>query len=232
MPSSISNPPLFPRFVAQHTIAFDADEAAPFALQFPAIALPARLARSVRKRQAEFLAGRFCAREAVRLCAPDLAAVEIGIGPAREPLWPRGIVGAITHTHGIASAAIARATDARALGLDAERILSEDAAAAVLESIAARDEVSAIARTTGWSEAVALTAIFSAKESVFKALYAEVGRYFDFRDARLEAFDAHGGSFHARLLTGLTPSLPAGLGVVGRFSRSSDFVFTAIVLPP
>ncbi|MCL2447804.1 MAG: 4'-phosphopantetheinyl transferase superfamily protein [Polyangiaceae bacterium] len=230
MPSALPNPPLFPAFVAQHTIAFDPDTSAPLADQFPGIASPLAGGRAVPKRQAEFLAGRFCAREAMRTCAPHLAEADVGIGPGREPLWPPGIVGAITHTHGIASAAVARRQDTRGVGLDAERIMTGDSAESVLESIATRDEIAAIAAATGWSVAVALTAVFSAKETLYKALYPEVQRYFDFRDAWLEAFESRDASFHARLVTALSPSLPAGYALTGRFSQSGDFVFTGIAL--
>ena len=49
--------------------------------------------------------------------------------------------------------------------------------------------------------------VFSAKETLFKCLYAEVGRYFDFRDALVDALDAASGRFNVRLLVPLTPRL-------------------------
>jgi enterobactin synthetase component D len=232
MPVPTASPPLFPSFVAQHTVLFDVDESTNPSHQFPGVVLPASLANAAPKRQAEFLAGRFCVREALRECAPEHAHSAIAIGPDRAPLWPPGIVGAITHTDGFASVAVARAVHARAIGLDAERIIADDRAECLLESIADRCEVAAIARATGWSIGTALTAVFSAKETVFKCLYAEARRYFDFRDARLDALGPYEGKFHARLLTTIAPSLPAGQVITGRFSVGPRIVYTAMVLPP
>jgi enterobactin synthetase component D len=219
--------------VAQHTIRFDADDPSDLDQQFPGAVLPAPLARAVRKRQVEFLAGRWCAREAMRLCAPEHCETPVAVGPNREPIWPAGVVGSITHTHGFASVAVARAGLARALGLDAERIMKEEQAMRVLDRIADRAELSAVEERTAFGKATALTAIFSAKEAIFKALYAEVGRYFDFRDAWVDAFDSEGGTFRARLCARLAPSLPEGYELAGRFSlEEAGLVCTAIVLPP
>jgi enterobactin synthetase component D len=235
MAATVPNPQLFPRWVAQHTVTFDLDDPVEVGAQFPGAELPNALAAAVRKRQVEFLAGRFCAREALRVCSPEQVDVPIGIGPGREPLWPDGIVGSITHTHGYASVAVARTSLARAIGLDVERVMSAEQAVSLLEQIAAPDEVQSIASATGWSTATALTASFSAKESIFKALYGEVRRYFDFHDVWLDAFDPRESAFRARLASTLTPSLPAGRVLTGRFHLDStvtpSFVCTGIVLP-
>jgi enterobactin synthetase component D len=230
MPSETKSPALFPDHVAQHSVLFDPSEPGDLADWFPGVALPDALARAVRKRQAEFLAGRFCAREALARCAPEHANAPIPIGPQREPLWPPGIVGAITHAHGFASVAVARAGLARGVGLDAERIMRDEQAEEVAGHIAAPNELAAIARATGWSNAVALTAIFSAKETVFKCLSPQVGRYFDFRDAWVDAFER--GHFTVRLLTTLTPSLREGHALEGRYELGEGTIVTAMVLAP
>ena len=41
-------------------------------------------------------------------------------GAKREPLWPAGVVGSITHCDGYRAAAVARATDLATVGIDAE----------------------------------------------------------------------------------------------------------------
>ncbi len=228
------NPPLFPRWVAQHTVTFDVDDPVELSALLRRIELPKTLVSAVRKRQLEFLEGRFCVGEALKTCAPEYADAVVGIGPAREPLWPPGIVGSITHTHGYVSAAVARASRARAIGLDAEQVMSADQAERLLDPIADRAEVGAVARMTGWSAAAALTAIFSAKESIFKALYPEVGRYFDFRDAWIDGFDPESHTFRGRLLSTLTQSLRAGHAVEGRWTlqlpTESPAICTAILL--
>ncbi|MEL1221549.1 4'-phosphopantetheinyl transferase superfamily protein, partial [Aeromonas hydrophila] len=64
------------------------------------------------------------------------------------------------------------------------------------------------APAVGLSRAEALTLIFSAKESLFKALYPRVGRYFDFLDARWLTMTEQ--TLTLELVGGLTPELPAG----------------------
>lgn len=228
MPISLPDPPLFPAFVAQSTLAFD--EAAPgeSEAEFPSLTLPAPLANAVKKRQLEFLAGRWCAREALRRCGVEGADRPIPSGENREPIWPAGVVGAITHTHGYASVAIARARDARGIGLDAECWIPEGRAAALSSRLAGAGEVEAIAEATGFTFGRALTLIFSAKETIFKCLYPEVQRYFHFHDAAIVAADLARGEFTAKLLTTLTPTLGEGMGLEGRFVHDERLLCTGI----
>lgn len=232
MPTPASSPALFPAFVAQYSLSFDPEDSAELALQFPGVELPASLQGAVRKRQVEFLAGRYCAREALQACAPECAGAAIEVGPKREPVWPPAIVGAITHVQRLASVAVARRADTRGLGLDIELPMDNERARELLESIAAADEVAHLVRLTGWSSAAVLTLVFSAKETVFKCLFPQVGRYFDFRDASVIDLDLARGCFSVRLLRPLTPALPAGHLLEGRFERDERLVCTAMVLPP
>ena len=179
------------------------------------------------KRRLEFLAGRYCVREALRAIGHDDTG-PIGIGPDRSPRWPPGIVGTITHTSRYASAAVARATDARGLGLDVQPMIADDVADRVRDLIAAPEELEALA-STGWNMSVLLTAVFSAKEAVFKCLYAQVGRYFDFRDAAVTSIDVI-GRISVVLHSTLTAELHAGYELHGRFERDESRFATAMVL--
>ena len=220
---------LFPAFVAQYSVAFDPHTDADLALRFPGIEVPESLARAVPKRRVEYCAGRFCAQQALRVCSAADAQTVIGTGAHGEPLWPAGIVGAITHTHEFAAAAVALKRDARAIGFDAERVtqLSAD----VLDYIAVPAEIAALSLTSNMDADVVASVVFSAKESLFKCLYPEVQRYFDFRDAVIEALDSR-GHFRARLLVELTAQLPQGSRFTGRFANADGRVYTAIVLEP
>ena len=81
------------------------------------IDIPASLAKAVDKRLSEFVAGRYCAREALKLLGLTQPP-SIGIRPDRGPDRPEGVVGAITHTDGFAWAAVARQRDLRGIGID------------------------------------------------------------------------------------------------------------------
>jgi enterobactin synthetase component D len=196
--------------------------------------VPPSLERAVDKRKNEFLAGRWCSREALRRCAPELAHCPIGIGTHSAPLWPVGIVGAITHTHGFASVAVARSAEARGIGLDAEVLIVNGIAMRIAHSIATKDELSAVMSAGDIGPELALTIVFSAKETLFKALYPHVGRYFDFSVARLEHIDPRDGCFQVRLLSDLTSEWIAGSVFDGNYEVKGggfkDLVCTAMIL--
>src|SRR5690242_7832438 len=59
---------------------------------------------AVEKRIAEFCAGRHCAREALRALGRTPGAI---LAEGRAPIWPDGVVGAITHCTGYCGAVVA-----------------------------------------------------------------------------------------------------------------------------
>ncbi|MDQ3204730.1 MAG: 4'-phosphopantetheinyl transferase, partial [Pseudomonadota bacterium] len=75
---------------------FDTSQLASDDFRRSAIEPPASIQRSVAKRQAEFLAGRVCARAAL-LALEGLDFTPI-IGEDRAPVWPAHISGSITHS--------------------------------------------------------------------------------------------------------------------------------------
>lgn len=83
------------------------------------VAMPKLLAEAVPKRQAEFLAGRFLGQAALTLFGHDPQ--PIGIGNRREPVWPSGISGSISHSHGICVCMVTQEHDVR-VGVDIEKI--------------------------------------------------------------------------------------------------------------
>jgi enterobactin synthetase component D len=213
-----------PSFVACECVRFvPGDEG-----RFASIELPAQLERAVPKRRLEFLAGRSCAREALGRLLHRPFEEPIAVGADRAPVWPAGIVGAITHADGFAAAAVARATDTRGLGLDSEPIVTGEALAAVTEQAVVPGELDALG-SSGLDEATLLTLLFSAKESLFKCLYPVVGRYFDFLDATIVDVSTREQSFTAELRVPLG-GLAAGTRLTGRFVLADDLVHTGILL--
>jgi enterobactin synthetase component D len=230
--TTLASPPLFPRFVVQHTIGFDEADPDDRAALLASVPLPAELAGAAPKRQLEFVAGRYCARQALARCSSADAGAVIGSGPNREPRWPVGIVGAITHTQGYASVAVARSSQASGIGLDAEVWIDADTAARIGALVAHRAELDAAVAALGWSSARTLALLFSAKESVFKCLFPRVGHYFDFLDATVTIDDPARGELTAELHVTLTPALRAGHVVAGRFDHDEQRVYTAAVAAP
>ena len=140
----------------------------------------AELSNAGRKRKAEHLAGRIAAAHA--LGAIHERAIP-GIGPSGEPLWPEGVSGSITHSGTQAMAVVVRHQDAL-VGIDCEAILPDREAREIQDGIIDAQEAICLTHS-GSPFALALTLAFSAKESLFKALFPKANTYMGFEWARV-----------------------------------------------
>ena len=184
----------------------------------------AQIRSAVPSRRQEFAAGRSCARQALReLGLPETAILR---GQHREPLWPPGIVGSITHCPGYCAAAVARTADALAIGIDAE--VHAELPANILERVSIPEERAWLAsapKGLHWDRV-----LFSAKESLYKAYFPLTRRNLSFDEASV-GFEPDQGTFEARLR--VAPVSGPGTGVrafAGRFLVHHGLVLTAIVL--
>jgi 4'-phosphopantetheinyl transferase EntD len=154
------------------------------------------VARAVEKRQTEYLVGRHCAREALRRVG--VRDFVLRAGADRAPIWPTGIVGSITHTgtpaDGFCGVAVARHEDLVAVGLDAE--LARPLALDLWPAVLTPRERHLLDRQAPESTGLVATLHFSAKESVYKALYPLHRRWIDFHEVELE-LDLPGRRFAA-----------------------------------
>lgn len=176
------------------------------------------LGRVAEVRRREFVTGRGCARRALA----ELGAVAgpVGRGAAREPIWPAGVVGSITHCRGYAAAAVAWAASYRSVGIDAEP--NEALDGGVLAQIASEAERGHIARLGGavcWDRL-----LFSAKESLYKAWYPLAGRWLGFEDARV-SFEPAAQRFVADVLI----DGPIAR-VTGRYAITAAHVVTCVAI--
>ncbi|EPA8367446.1 4'-phosphopantetheinyl transferase [Vibrio fluvialis] len=153
------------------------------------LTLPEDLQRAVAKRQAEFLAGRVAACDALQ--AAGVTPQMLAMGKHRAPWWPQGVVGSISHNENLALAVAQRVdidADALLLGVDVESRIDEHSRLAIQTTIATAQEATMLAGLS-LPAAQRITTLFSAKESLFKALYPRVGQYLEFHDSRLLAWD-------------------------------------------
>ena len=181
---------------------------------------------AVEKRRREFATGRACARAALgRL---GVAPAPIGSGPRGEPLWPDGIVGAITHCDGFRAAAVARAADVASVGIDAEP--AEPLPAGILDSVASPEERRMLA---GLGPGVPFDRLlFCAKEAIYKAWYPLASAWLGFEDVRL-AIDVPAAAFSAELLVeGPLVGAARLTGFAGRWAVEGDVVAATVVVPP
>jgi enterobactin synthetase component D len=179
-----------------------------------AVEQPASIQRSVAKRQAEFLAGRICARAALHRL--DGIACIPAIGEDRAPVWPSHISGSITHSTGRAAAIVAQKQRWQGLGMDLENLLDPERAERLAGEILTPAELLRMASLSQDDRALLVTLTFSVKESLFKALYPIVGQRFYFEHAEVLEW-SHGGQVHLRLLTNLSPEWRHGSELPARF---------------
>lgn len=181
------------------------------------------LSTAVNKRKSEFVAGRYLAGKALKVLGADQTTV--GIGANREPLWPSRFIGSISHTKGFAICAVANSNDETIVGLDVENYIEEKTARNIADSILIKPEYEFV-NTIANPNAAVLTLIFSAKESLFKALHPEVGHYFGFEAAQTKTIDFESGTIVLELVQQLTPNLPVGSAFELCFELDSHKVFT------
>lgn len=144
----------------------------------------AELSNAGRKRKAEHLAGRIAAAHA--LGAIHERAIP-GIGPSGEPLWPKGVSGSITHS-GTQAMAVVTCHHPVIIGIDCETILSEKEAQEIKDGVIdVQEEI--ILSLSGYPFPLALTLAFSAKESLFKALFPRVQSWMGFESTRVTHLD-------------------------------------------
>lgn len=138
----------------------------------------AHVERAVPKRVGEFAAGRACARRALEeLGVRDFI---LRVGAHREPLWPAGIAGSITHTAGFCAAVATHTTLVAALGLDAEH--REAVHRRLWRQIATSEELSWLQSLASERAQEMATLIFSAKEAFYKCQFAVTCEWLNFSD--------------------------------------------------
>lgn len=134
--------------------------------------------QAIAKRRDEFATGRWLARRT--MAQLELPIGIIGRGEQRQPLWPSGSVGSITHTDDIAAVAVGTDTSCRSIGIDLEmwpRVTSE-----LHSKLFTRDELAAL----DGQPAAAAGLLFSAKEAGYKATFPLAERFIGFQEAEID----------------------------------------------
>ncbi len=184
------------------------------------------LGKAVPERRLEFRIGRACARRAlVRLGSDPVA---IPIGASREPLWPEGVVGSISHCEGLVMAAVAKRSNYQSIGIDAE--VNQALPREVFSTVFSEDELNRLDALPSigvcWDRLV-----FSAKESVFKTWYPLEKAWLDFTDCDV-TIQPSMQMFTAHVRATLHRNGPCTeRNYVGRFVFDATHLVTAIFCP-
>lgn len=189
------------------------------------VMLPPPIAGSAVKRRGEYLAGRIVAGRVLR----ELGHRQFDLLPGedRAPAWPEDVQGALTHHSTLAVCTGWRRPDrpVSGLGIDIETLINGPRTLELWPGIISVWEREYFA-TLDMPFAESLTLAFSAKESLFKALYPSVKRYFDFLDARVVRLA--GNRITLELQVELTPSLPVGMLFECGYATLGDDVLTVL----
>jgi len=168
----------------------------------------------VQKRIDEFSSGRHCARlAAARLeltSSQQIGVGDIAIGASREPLWPEGVTGSITHDEARAIVALSVDPACMGIGIDLQSLAKPQSMSGLSSVIGTKTEIGAavdqLKRSTAYADVVqsegldtASAVLFSIKEAVFKCYYPISGIWIDFLDVTIElaCHEVDGFSCHA-----------------------------------
>ncbi len=181
--------------------------------------------QAVPKRQREFTAGRNCARLAMQQLG--IAPVPpVRVGAQREPLFPAGLSGTLTHTHDYCAAAVLRQGEILSIGIDAEvnDPLGDDIARLVL-----LPAEQAMVQAVAVPGLCAGKLVFSIKEAFYKAYFQVAGRYLDFLDACVSLAPEE-GSFTLQVVRADVPAPFAGSTWRGRYAFDAQRVYSAVAI--
>lgn len=189
------------------TLQFDEQQYRPGDLDRQAFDPPPALCRAAPKRQAEFLAGRLCAGEAIRQLRGITSFPAVQADGA--PLWPPQMRGSITHSAGIAMSVVGDSARYGSIGLDVEAVQNHTEARSLTGLVLTPDEQKRHQAALTANPGLCLTRIFSLKEALFKALYPLTRQRFYFQDAEVLSLNPTGIS-RMRLLINLSADWPGG----------------------
>jgi enterobactin synthetase component D len=170
----------------------------------------------------EFLRGRLCAKKAL----DELLGANshlVGRGEKKEPIWPVGVLGSISHTGDEVCAVVGRRGLYSGIGIDLEcvnRSIQKIGMDILTESDVGRPE--------SWTEEEFLLFIFSAKESLYKAVFPSVNQFFDFSKAAVVEIGPD--SFKIKLTGPITREVrPETLGILqGSYRFFDHSIFTIV----
>ncbi|WP_312967649.1 4'-phosphopantetheinyl transferase family protein [Acinetobacter gerneri] len=162
------------------------------------IQLPKQFLEYSNIRQREFLAGRYAAKLALSAIYENNWIDQVKIGRRREPIFPDDLLGTLTHSKTIAICAVTPSKTIGFIGVDIEPIMQGDDLLGIAEKVFSSRELDLLL-SKGINKEVAATLIFSAKESVFKAISKKISQDFFFNQFELYQVHVYGNSITMKM---------------------------------
>ncbi|MBJ7532897.1 4'-phosphopantetheinyl transferase superfamily protein [Rhodomicrobium vannielii ATCC 17100] len=186
--------------------------------------IPQQIARARPSRRAEFIAGRRCAGQAVRLLMGGDGCGIIGGFPV--PNWPEGLVGAISHSQNCAVALVGRSHRYIGAGVDIEKVLTASEARDISWLVLSESERR---RLETQIAVFTISLAFSLKESLFKSLPADAQADFGFDACDLVTWGRSGDAM-LRVTRDLGSHWRAGTEFAAQFLQRERLLLTRILL--
>lgn len=188
----------------------------------------AHVLNATSERRAEFATTRQCARRALQRLGFSPVAIPVQV--SREPVWPAGVVGSLSHGADLRAAAVTTTAACRGLGIDVEP--NEGLPDGTLELVASPVEISRLCALFSSVPKVAWDRLlFSAKEAIFKAWFPLTGHWLSYHECIL-TIEPDTAMFTGRLHVDSSIRSDFGVDVVeGRWGISNGRLLTAVVVP-
>jgi 4'-phosphopantetheinyl transferase EntD len=180
---------------------------------------------AVASRRREFAAGRSCARKALHILGVDPQ--PLLVGRHREPLWPQGVVGSLTHCSRYCAVAVARTERFAGLGIDAEA--SERLDPELMSVVCTKSEIEWVRKNPPPAHGDWPKVIFSAKESVYKCLFPLVRRALEYHDIEIR-LQRSSRRFSVQMLFEVPDVLNGLQAMRGRFEIGPEYTVTGVMI--
>jgi 4'-phosphopantetheinyl transferase EntD len=178
------------------------------------------------KRIQDFTRGRACAHRV--LSELGIQNFSLLAGEKREPIWPAGITGSITHTVGFAAAVAAPRSGIASIGVDCEIIESVDEE--LWSRICTPTEQARLMRMPVMERGRQAALIFAAKEAFYKCQFPVSRQWVGFEDVDIEptGWPATAGGFRILPQKNLPVSEGWVASLVCRFQFRDRWVVTGV----
>lgn len=189
------------------------------------INLPVYIKNSVIKRRAHYLTGRIL----VKILLNQIGITDFNLinGSGNEPLWPENIIGSLSHTENYAICAIDHLNNYTGIGVDIQKCISIETANKIWPLIMSTVEKELLI-TNVIEFPVLLTIVFSAKESLYKALYSQVKSFNYFNLLTITKLDFKNKKFVLELKCDLKNNYNYGDRFEGDFQYLENNIITFI----
>lgn len=190
------------------------------------IQCPIQLQTASNKRKAEYFGGRYCCAQIFQLCGVDL---QVAKAPHGAPIWPSHYDGSISHSHNRAVAIMGIDRAAQTMGVDIEYYNAKNTAL-IVAKVLNEDEKIFLAQCNFLEFDLLCAIVFSAKESLFKALYPQLGFDFYFDAASIVRLygSSSQGHFIFKINRMLSSSLNTQSYLRGEYEFDGEYVLTMI----